>query len=84
MTLSTADGAPVVAVAVDDTSVYFTSYDAVWKVPRAGGDVTLLAQNQGGPDAIVVDATSVYWTNATSWPPPPDGEGGQVMKLTPK
>jgi hypothetical protein len=83
-TISTAAGAPVLAVAVDDTSVYFTSSSTIWKVPRAGGPATAIAWSQGEPGAIVVDATSVYWTNAANWPPQPDGGEGQIMKLSPK
>jgi len=82
--LCTAAGAPVDAVAVDDTNVYFTSYSVVYEVPRAGGAPTAIASNQGAPNALAVDATSVYWTDGTSWPPPPGGGGGQVMKLAPK
>jgi hypothetical protein len=81
-TLGTAAGAPIAAVAVDDTHVYFTSYDTIWKVPQAGGTPTLLASHQGMPNAIAVDATSVYWTNADDWPA--RSSGGEVMKLSPK
>ena len=83
-TIGTAAGAPVFAVAVDDASVYFTSYSTIWKVPLAGGIPLVLAGNQGSPGALVVDDTSVYWTDATSWPPQADGGGGQIMKLSPK
>ena len=65
-------------------NVYFTSYDAVWKVARSGGQPVVLANSQGGDHALALDATSVYWTDSTAWPPPPGGGGGSVMKLTPK
>jgi hypothetical protein len=82
--LSTAAGAPLFAVAADDASVYFTSYSTIWKVAQAGGVPAVLASNQGSPNALAVDATNLYWTDGTSWPPPLDGGGGQIMKLTPK
>jgi hypothetical protein len=82
--LCTAAGAPVYAVAVDDANVYFTSYAVVYEVPHAGGNPTVLASNQGAPNALAVDATHVYWTDGTNWPPPPGGGGGQVAALTPK
>jgi len=73
--IATAAGAPIFAVAADDTSVYFTSYGTIWKVAIDGGPATALASDQDSPGAIAVDQTSVYWTN--------EG-GGQLMKLTPK
>ncbi len=84
MGLCNAGGAPTFAIAADDASVYFTTYDMVWKVARSGGQATVVASNQGSPNALAVDATSVYWTDGTDWPPPPGGGGGRVMKLTPK
>ena len=83
-TLATAAGAPVYAVAVDDANVYFTSYSVVYEVSRAGGLPAVLASNQGSPNSLAVNATSVLWTDGTNWPPPPGGGGGQVVKLTPK
>jgi hypothetical protein len=80
-TIGTAAGAEVLAVAVDGQSVYFSGDGTVWKVPLAGGPPTTLASNQGQPNAIAVDATSVYWANVFDWP---TQTGGQVMKLTPK
>jgi hypothetical protein len=82
--LCTAEGAPVFAVVADDANVYFTSYSAVYEVPRSGGIPTALAWNQGSPNALAVDATRLYWTDGTSWPPPPGGGGGQLVALSPK
>ena len=42
------------------------------KVPLAGGAVTTIASGQTNPDAIAVDATSVYWLD----------NGSTVMKFT--
>jgi hypothetical protein len=75
-------GAPVGAIAVDDSSVYFTSWGSIWKIAFTDIQPTEIATDQGGPNAIAVDGTSVYWTNADSWPS--GGCCGQVMKLTPK
>ncbi len=83
-TVSTAAGDVVVAVAVDDTSAYFTSQSAVWKVSLDGGPPVAIASDQGEPNAITVDATSVYWTNAIGSTEQPGECCGQVMKLTPK
>jgi hypothetical protein len=77
-------GAPVGAVAVDDTSVYFTSWGSIWKVPFADVQPTRIAVTQGEPTAIAVDATSVYWTEGVASTPLPSGGCGRVMKLTPK
>jgi hypothetical protein len=68
-------GAPVGAIAVDDASVYFTSWGSVWRIAFADLQPTRVATDQSEPNAIAVDGTSVYWT---------DGSGGHVMKLTPK
>jgi hypothetical protein len=83
VTLGTAAGAEVVAVAVDRTHVYFSSYGVVWRVPRSGGELVQLAGDQSGANAIAVDDTSVYWTNADASP----GKAsccGSVMRLSPK
>jgi hypothetical protein len=62
-------------IATDGINVYWTSRTntgSVNKVPVAGGTATVLADNQGGPWAIVVDQPAadagasqafVYWTN---------------------
>jgi len=52
-------------IAVDDTSVYWTSEgdSTVSKAPLAGGPSTILAMNQDEPVAIAVNATTVYWVD---------------------
>jgi sugar lactone lactonase YvrE len=54
------------AVAIDTSNVYFATCDGglVGKVPIEGGDLVQLAFDQDQPDAVVVDADSVYWTTA--------------------
>jgi sugar lactone lactonase YvrE len=35
----------------------------VKSIPIGGGSINPIAQNQGAPDGIAVDAQYVYWTN---------------------
>ncbi len=67
-------------IAVDESNAYWTATDGtVDKVPIQGGPVTALARAQARPDAIAVDASSVYWVDRG------DGQqDGAVMKFTPK
>ncbi len=75
-------------IALDSTSVYWVNAGVcnvdggiscqdgtVMKMPLGGGEPTTIASGQGKPVGIVVDSTSVYWTNEAS---------GTVMKATPK
>jgi hypothetical protein len=82
-TVGTAAGAEVVAITVDEASVYFTSYGGVWKIPLTGGLPIALAGSQTGAIALAVDDESVYWVN----PAAADGGAhccGKIMKLSPK
>lgn len=63
-------------LAVDDKYVYWGSrarVDAVvQRVPLAGGAVTVVADQQGQPLSLAVDATHLYWVNFT---------GGTVVRI---
>jgi hypothetical protein len=52
---------PQYGLAADESNVYWTTSDAVWKVAVSGGTPTQLAPRGGGP--ITVDTTNVYWTS---------------------
>ncbi|MDB4996595.1 MAG: putative secreted protein [Myxococcaceae bacterium] len=61
--LTTADtsSSSAAGLAIDDTDVYFTSTSGIFRVSKAGGKTTLFAEDTNGADAIVADATNVYW-----------------------
>lgn len=61
-------------IAIDATSIYWTSGVAVMTVPLGGGTPTTLASGYRA-QAIAIDATSIYWTE---WGVHGDGA---VMKL---
>jgi sugar lactone lactonase YvrE len=44
----------------------------VGSIPVHGGAATVIAQNQGYPIGIAVDATSVYWANSND---------GRILRL---
>jgi hypothetical protein len=51
-------------VAVDDSFIYVADNDQqqrVLKIAKAGGAVTVLADNQGSPHVVAVDEGYVYW-----------------------
>jgi hypothetical protein len=62
-TLASTEANPA-AIAANSTDVYWQSGAALMKVSVDGGMPTTLVSNQNCPGMnIVVDATSVYWTN---------------------
>ena len=68
-TLATTSGSR--ALTVDATDVYWSSSYEVMKVPRSGGQPTILATGTMATD-IAVDTTHIYWT---------DFGNGTVMSL---
>ena len=66
------DGSGPVAIALDDTYVYWASYlTGVKRVSKQGGSVEAIATGQAY--AIALDANSVYWIDTA-------GSGGDVKK----
>jgi hypothetical protein len=75
-------------IAVDETSVYWTTTGCaygspdgtVMKAPRTGGGTPVtLASGEEGPTALAVDETSVYWIDQGL-----AANTGMLRKLTPK
>lgn len=73
-------GNAALGIRVDSTNVYWIDLGippnpngAVKKVPTSGGATTVLASGLGGPAALAIDATSVYFTLA--------GSLGKIMKV---
>ena len=59
-------------IAIDETSVYWTTLDKIMKVSKSGGQPVVLAAGRRPSGSVVVDDTSVYWTEV---------ERGLVMKV---
>jgi hypothetical protein len=74
-TLATTTWSPA-ALALDATSVYWTSGNYVAKMPQTGGDPALLADGPWVGTAIAIDADSVYWTDQGN-----DYTPGTVLKV---
>jgi hypothetical protein len=66
-----------IGVTLDSTHVYVAeqgyapSSGVISRVPRIGGVRTVLATDEDRPEAILVDASSIYWLDF----------GGKIMKL---
>jgi hypothetical protein len=60
-------------IAVDDTTVYWTTADSLVKIPSDGGSVAPVASEGSRPSDIAVDGDYVYWTNR---------DKGTVMKVS--
>jgi hypothetical protein len=75
-----ASGYGLSRLAIDATSIYFTSPGtandgSVLSIPLGGGTPTTLVTGQATPEAIVQDPNSLYWV---------DTYLGAVMKISPK
>ncbi len=56
----------VVALAIDETNVYFAEATGrIARVPKAGGDVVTLATAQLEPGSLVVRSEWIYWVTRT-------------------
>jgi hypothetical protein len=71
-------------LAIDGTTVYFTTYassGAVMKADLGGGALpVVVAADQPNPDRVVVDAKRVYWTNTGNTANPSIGQIMWVAK----
>jgi hypothetical protein len=66
-------------LALDASNLYWVNQHEVGRLPKAGGDVTIIAEGlisvPTSPNSIVTDDTSVYWTEVG---------GGTIKRATPK
>jgi hypothetical protein len=53
-------------IAIDATSIYWTTYDTIRSCAKNNCVPTTLASNQQFPRGITTDASNVYWTTATN------------------
>ena len=83
----TAECAPEVNIAVDDTSVYVATFVAspntwtIWRVPINGDPPTVLVSTEKELRAIATDGTSVYWLEDRYPDPNPGGSQSSVRKV---
>lgn len=83
VTLGTAAGAEVLALAVDDSGVYFTSSGVVWTLPLGGGTPVALTSDDGDLDAVVTNDADLFWTASPACDVGSNC-GGRVERLSPK
>ena len=69
-----ASGSYPSTLALDGTSIYWSTLDSVMKESLDGGRPTMIAGGQKRPRGLAVDTKSVYWTS----------DDGNIMKVTPK
>ncbi len=54
------------ALAVDDTDVYWTSAEGIWRAPKAGGKSAEVVPKISIPSGLAVDEANVYWYSVMS------------------
>lgn len=70
VTVTTAQAIPV-DIAVDDSNLYWTDGDALFRAPRKGGPAVAVVTGTDRSIAVAVDGASVYWTD----------RGGRIQKV---
>ncbi len=63
------------SIAVDSSSVYWTTIDGVLKVPLDGGTPVALVAN-ASPSGLLLDAGNLYWINDAD-----SSAGGSILKM---
>ena len=83
-TTTLGDAAPVFAgdITSDRGFLYWTDLQSgtVKRMPLGGGAITILAEGQSYPNAILVDDRYVYWTTAINWDS--DAPAGFLNRMT--
>jgi hypothetical protein len=57
---------PVQEISSDRDGIYWSTNDAILRVPRSGGTPETLAAGQSGPGGLAVVGSTVVWKNARS------------------